>query len=90
MLSICKPHSPILPSSALKVSDVKINPIFGGCVGLAALACPCALFLAYRAFDWPWLYLTSYERPALLLAGPVLTAAVALISTVRPLRRQIS
>jgi hypothetical protein len=57
---------------------------------LAAMACPCALFLAYRAFDWPWLYLTSYERPALLLAGPVLTAAVALISTVRPLRRQIS
>ena len=56
---------------------------------LAALACPCALFLAYRAFDWPWLYLTSYERPALLLAGPVLTAAVALISTVRPRRGQI-
>jgi hypothetical protein len=56
---------------------------------LAALACPCALFLASRAFDWPWLYLTSYERPALLLAGPTLTAAVALISTVRPRRRQI-
>ncbi len=56
---------------------------------LAALACPCALFLAYRAFDWPWLYLTSYERPALLFAGPTLTAAVALISTARPRRRQI-
>lgn len=56
---------------------------------LAAMAWPCVLFLAYRAFDWPWLYLTSYERPALLLAGPVLTAAVALISTVRPRRRQI-
>lgn len=66
---------------------VRLNRYFR--LPLAALACPCALFLASRAFDWPWLYLTSYERPALLLAGPTLTAAVALISTVRPRRRQI-
>jgi hypothetical protein len=56
---------------------------------LAALACPCALLLAGRAFWWPWFYLTFHEWLALLFAGPVLTAAVAVISTVRPRRRQI-
>jgi hypothetical protein len=56
---------------------------------LAALACPCALPLASRAFGWPWFYLTFHEWLALLFAGPVLTAAVAVISTVRPRRRQI-
>jgi hypothetical protein len=56
---------------------------------LAALACPCALLLASRAFRWPWFYLTFHEWLALLFAGPVLTAAVAVISTVRPRRRQI-
>jgi hypothetical protein len=56
---------------------------------LAALACPCALLLARRAFGWPWPYLTFHEWLALLFAGPVLTASVAVISTVRPRRRQI-
>jgi hypothetical protein len=56
---------------------------------LAALAYPYALLLASRAFRWPWFYLTQHEWLALLFAGPVLTAAVALISTVRPRRRQI-
>jgi hypothetical protein len=56
---------------------------------LAALAYPYALLLASRAFRWPWFYLTFHEWLALLFAGPVLTAAVAVISTVRPRRRQI-
>ena len=56
---------------------------------LAALACPCALPLASRAFGSPWLYFTFHEWLALLFAGPVLTAAVAVISTVRPRCRQI-
>jgi hypothetical protein len=56
---------------------------------LAALACPCALLLAVRAFGWLDHTLTLQERVALLFAGPVLTAAIALISTVRPRRRQI-
>ncbi len=56
---------------------------------LAALACPYALVIASRAFDWPWFDLTHPEWQALLLAGPVLTAAVAVISTVEPRRRQI-
>jgi hypothetical protein len=56
---------------------------------LAALACPCALPLASQAFGWRWFSLTFYEWLALLFAGPVLTAAVAVISTVRPRRRQI-
>jgi hypothetical protein len=56
---------------------------------LAALACPCALLLASRAFGWLFFSLTAPEWLALLFAGPVLTAAVAVISTVRPRRRQI-
>jgi hypothetical protein len=56
---------------------------------LGALACPYAVLLASRAFRWPWFYLTFHEWLALLFAGPVLTAAVAVISTVRPRRRQI-
>jgi hypothetical protein len=56
---------------------------------LAALACPCALPLASAASGWFWFYLTFHEWLALLFAGPVLTAAVAVISTVRPRRRQI-
>jgi hypothetical protein len=56
---------------------------------LAALACPCALLLASRAFGWPWFYFTVHEWLALVFAGPVLTASVAVISTVRPRRRQI-
>jgi hypothetical protein len=56
---------------------------------LAALACPYGLLLASRAFRWPLFYLTFHEWLALLYAGPVLTAAVAVISTVRPRRRQI-
>lgn len=56
---------------------------------LAALAYPYALLLVSWAFRWPWFYLPSHEWLALLFAGPVLTAAVALISTVRPRRRQI-
>jgi hypothetical protein len=56
---------------------------------LAALACPYALLLASRAFRWPSFYLSPSEWQALLFAGPVLIAAAALISTVRPRRRQI-
>jgi hypothetical protein len=56
---------------------------------LAALASPCALLLASQALRWPWFYLTFHEWLALLFAGPVLTAAVAVISTGRPRRRQI-
>jgi hypothetical protein len=56
---------------------------------LAALDCPFALVLASRAFRWPSFYLTLSEWQALLFAGPVLIAAAALISTVRPRRRQI-
>jgi hypothetical protein len=56
---------------------------------LAALACPCALPLADWAFRWSWFSLTVHEWLALLFAGPVLTSAVAVISTVRPRRRQI-
>jgi hypothetical protein len=56
---------------------------------LAALACPCALLLASLTFSWPWFNPTSYQCQALTFAGPVLTAAVAVISTVRPRRRQI-
>jgi hypothetical protein len=55
---------------------------------LAALACPCLLLWAGWTFGWLWLF-TSSEWHALLFAGPVLAAAVALISTVRPRRRQI-
>jgi hypothetical protein len=56
---------------------------------LAALACPCALILANWAFRWLFFSVTVHEWLALLFAGPVLTAAVAVISTVRPRRRQI-
>jgi hypothetical protein len=56
---------------------------------LAALACPCALLLAGRAFGWLLFYVTFHEWLALLFAGPVLTASVAVISTVRPRRSQI-
>jgi hypothetical protein len=57
---------------------------------LAALACPDALLLANWVLRWSWLgYFTYSEWLALELAGPVLAAAVALISTVRPRRRQI-
>jgi hypothetical protein len=56
---------------------------------LAALACPCALMLAGFAFSWSWFNPISYAWQALLFAGPLLTAAVAVISTVRPRRRQI-
>jgi hypothetical protein len=56
---------------------------------LAALAWPDALLLASWAFGWRWLYLTDSEWLTLLFAGPVLAAAVALISTVKPRRRQI-
>jgi hypothetical protein len=55
---------------------------------LAALACPYVLLTASWTFGWLWLY-TSSEWHELLFAGPVLAAAVALISTVRPRRRQI-
>jgi hypothetical protein len=57
---------------------------------LAALACPYVLVTATWALGWPWLDLYFSESlAALLFAGPVLAAAVALISTVRPRRRQI-
>jgi hypothetical protein len=52
---------------------------------LAVLAYPYALFLAGLALGWPWLWLAYREW----MAAPVLIAAVALISTVRPRRRQI-
>jgi hypothetical protein len=55
---------------------------------LAALACPDALLLVSWAFGWYWFSGYSAWR-ALLFAGPVLTAAVALISTATPRRRQI-
>jgi hypothetical protein len=56
---------------------------------LAALACPCGLMLVGFAFSWSWFNPTSYPWQALLFAGPVLAAAVAVITTVRPRRRQI-
>jgi hypothetical protein len=56
---------------------------------LAALAYPYAVLLASRAFGWLWFNLTPQEQLALMFAGPVLTVAIALISAVRPRRRQI-
>jgi hypothetical protein len=57
---------------------------------LAALAYPYVLTQARVAFNSGWFYdLTNHGWPALLFAGPVLAAAVAVISTVRPRRRQI-
>jgi hypothetical protein len=56
---------------------------------LAALAYPCALALASQALWWRWFSLTFPEWLALVFAGPVLTAAIAVISTLRPRRRQI-
>jgi hypothetical protein len=56
---------------------------------LAALACPYFLTIANWAFGWFWFGLTYSEWLALLVAGPALAAALALISTVRPRRRQI-
>jgi hypothetical protein len=57
---------------------------------LAALACPDVLVTVTWAFGWSWHDLNySESMAALLFAGPVLIAAVALISTIRPRRRQI-
>jgi hypothetical protein len=56
---------------------------------LAALACPFFLSVANWVFGWFSFELDYSQWLALLVAGPTLVAAVALISTVRPRRRRI-
>jgi len=56
---------------------------------LAALACPYFLNMANWVFGWFWFDLDYSQWLALLVAGPALAAAIALISTVRPRRRRI-